>query len=120
MTTVWCTAQFEGFHAWIDAPEQYAYLRLAHRHIFHVRLELIVGHSNREVEFIDLKQKLQKYCESSFGALGIFDSTHPSSFSCETMARRIASEYEDAGYAVHSVTVSEDGENGATYRANNS
>ena len=95
--------QFEGFHRWKGAPEPVAFLRDRHRHLFHVRIEWMVSHAEREREFFielhdakEVVQRLQREPESL-------------EWSCETWASRIL----DATGAWR-VEVSEDGENGAT------
>ena len=110
-TFVWATTQIESWHRWVDAPEQYAYLRNSHRHMFHVKVELSVDGLDREVEFIDLKHRVGKWCEDLQST-----SEFASGTSCEHMARYVldaVDEYygPDRGIIV---TVSEDGENGAT------
>ena len=34
--TLWVTTQLEGFHKWEQAPDEVAYLRERHRHMFGV------------------------------------------------------------------------------------
>jgi hypothetical protein len=53
------TWQFEGLHCWPSAPDEVAFLRSPHRHIFHCRARLEVFHQDREVEFILLKRNLE-------------------------------------------------------------
>jgi hypothetical protein len=40
-------------HRWADAAGERAYLAERYRHLFHFRVELDVGHDDREVEFHD-------------------------------------------------------------------
>lgn len=104
MMTVFCTTQFEGFHRWPDAPDEVAFLRERHRHIFHVRLEVEVNHDDRNIEFILLKRRLDEHIA------GNLRRVNTSTWSCETWARDIAEAFD----AVR-VEVSEDGENGSVY-----
>lgn len=103
--TVWCTTTFVGFHRWVDAPDTHKFLSDFHRHVFHVRLEILVGHLDRDVEFLDMKEKLNDYLENRFAGK-YFE------FSCEQIAFAIMTHFE--GWNPVKVTVSEDGENGAT------
>lgn len=105
---VYCKLQVEGFHDWGDAPEKYAYLRARHRHIFGIQVTVEVTDSNREVEFIELKQQIRRLLLTFFG-----NGSEPLEFgsmSCEHIAEWLLNQCAEA----HSVSVSEDGENGAT------
>jgi len=104
---IWVTFQREGIHKYPDAPEGVSFLRNEHRHIFHFRVELEVFHDDRDVEFILFKRELERlYAES------ILELDYKS---CEMMADDLAyyiqTRYPDRDLVV---TVSEDGENGAT------
>ena len=103
-TYVFITTSFEGFHCWPDAPDEVAFLRDRHRHIFHVRLEAEVGHDDRDIEFILLKRAVDEEIKR------VLSSNDPKrrSWSCESWARHLLEEF-DATF----VEVSEDGENGA-------
>ena len=101
-TFIWVTLQFEGYHSWPDAPMRSAFLRNEHRHMFHVKLYQKVTHLDRDVEFIELKNKLQDFITRTWpgGQLG--------SISCEMIATHILS-----NFGGERCDVSEDGENGA-------
>ena len=105
--TLWCTFQFEAWHCWPDAPEKFSYLANKHRHIFHGRAEWRVTNPDRELEFIDLKHQ-------ALEAVDELLNKGTMSWSCEQWAINIAN-------AIHatSVTISEDGENGATVEIDN-
>lgn len=103
-TCVWVTTRFEGWHRWKDAPDECAYLRDYHRHLFHIRLEVAVTGNNREVEFIGLKACLDEYLRFRYAGQR-FES------SCEQIAEDLLKRFEAV-----SCEVSEDGENGATVR----
>lgn len=122
-TTVWCTAEFAGIHNWPDAtrvmlpevdPEGATrhYLEMPHRHNFHVRLEIEVRHSNRQIEFIELKGRMLNFIYSAFGVPQL------GARSCEMMAQEIAewalNDFQLPRGVTVSCTVSEDGENGST------
>jgi len=111
LISVWCTCRFEALHFWPGATSimpAVAYLESPHRHIFHVRVELEVPHGNRAVEFITLQHEVSEFVCKTYE-----NKVHTKS--CETFARGIL----DSVKAKHkvariSVSVSEDGENGAT------
>lgn len=108
-TTVHATTRFSSLHCWPEAPPEVAYLADPHRHEFHVRVEVPVRHADRDIEFILLKQFIDDVIEG----LGL--TPNAGTKSCEQMATQLRDEvereYEASGV---SVTVSEDGENGAT------
>jgi hypothetical protein len=105
-TIIWVTLQQENFHRWKDAPEETAFLRESHRHVFNFEVSLEVMHDDREVEFFALK----KYVNILVGKPEMWKN-----MSCEQIAKTVLvhlnAKYHDR-YA--SVDVSEDGENGAT------
>lgn len=100
--------QFEFCHRYADAPEEVAYLRNLHRHMFNYEVELEVFHDDRELEFIMVKHMIESYlndCKSFW-----LDTT-----SCEQMAKFIGSHLRNLyGFERDlSVSVFEDNENGA-------
>lgn len=95
-----------GFHCWPDAPPHRAYLRDAHRHLFHVEVRTKVWHDNREIEFHDLLDSARSAWRER--------CTTPLAASCEMKARAIAERLHEATSRSYTVTVSEDGECGAT------
>ena len=99
------TWQFEGLHCWPSAPDEVAFLRSPHRHIFHCRARLEVFHQDREVEFILLKRNMESRT---------LEWLRNESDSCEHMATRIL-EYLMIRYPSRRawVWVSEDQENSA-------
>lgn len=102
-TYIWVTTSFVGFHRWKDAPSEVEFLRHFHRHVFHVKLFVPVSHDNRDVEFLQLKDRLDAYLVLTFGGEGF-------EHSCEQIASMILDVYPHATRC----EVSEDGENGAT------
>jgi len=102
MTTVFATTRFESFHRWPDAPNEVAFLRDLHRHIFHVRAEVIVNHNDRDVEFILLGRKVAQHVQT------VLCSRDTSSWSCEHWATELV-----VALGLCRCEVSEDGENGA-------
>lgn len=103
---VFVTWQKEGIHKYPDAPEEVAFLRYPHRHMFHFKVQVEVFHDNRDIEFIMLKRELEGLYDS--GALELDYK------SCEMMADEIAvymtEHYPDRKMMI---SVCEDGENGA-------
>lgn len=107
-TMVWVRSQFVGFHRWKDAPDEVAFLRDWHRHIFYVRMGVQVCGLNREQEFFTLKGKLDLYLNSVFVNHGSLKNNR-FEYSCEQIAHMIQKTFD-----AMLVEVSEDGENGAT------
>lgn len=103
---VWATWTYHGFHQWPDATGERAYLAHRHRHLFYGTASVAVAHDDREVEFHDL----QAVCEAATRQF-----TEAGASSCEMMAAAVidAISAEWPGRNV-SVTISEDGECGAT------
>lgn len=104
---IWVTFQKEGIHRYPDAPKGVEFLRHPHRHMFHFKVELQVFHDDRDVEFILLKRELENLYT---------DGTLQLDYrSCEMMADDLA-DYIMVNYPGRKlvITVSEDGENGAT------
>ena len=101
-TAVFCTLQFVGFHSWKEADGKNAFLRHIHRHQFHIKATVGVNGLDREIEFISLKEKIQKFVNEKYEG-----KTFPDS--CEQLALDILREFN-----LDEVTVSEDQENGAT------
>lgn len=99
---VFATTTFEGFHCWPTAPDEVAFLRVRHRHVFHVRVEWVVNHDDRDIEFILAKRRVDVLLQQHR-----LDADR-ATWSCESWAAWLL---ETLG-AVR-VEVSEDGENGA-------
>ena len=113
---IWVTFQKEGIHCYpsasIDAAlatgDEYdvSFLGTPHRHIFHFNVAIQVFHNDRDVEFIQFKRWLENLYR------GTLELNHKS---CEMISDdlylAIANRYPDRD--IH-ITVSEDGENGAT------
>jgi hypothetical protein len=97
---------FEASHCWPDAPKPVAFLKFDHRHVFHCRARIEVLHDDRELEFILVKRCLEQEVKTWGFDLG--------SQSCEQMALLVL-EFIMKKYGLRrsSVSVHEDGENGA-------
>jgi predicted methyltransferase MtxX (methanogen marker protein 4) len=107
-TVVFCTLQIEGTHNWKDCPfEEVAYLRDTHRHVFWIKAYKEVSHSDRDVEFIMLKHRIEQYLKSkyrnTFLKLCVFGS-----MSCEMIAEELITAFD-----LCKCEVNEDNENGA-------
>lgn len=98
------TTQFEGFHYYINAPNDVSFLRNNHRHMFHITCYVEQFHDNRDIEYIQFK----RWLESSIASF-INDK------SCEQLAMAIKDIIHGKyGYNRKiNVEVTEDGENGA-------
>lgn len=62
--TIVIKTQFEGKHQYVNAPSQVQFLRNIHRHLFYVTVELDVYNDDRELEFICVKDALNKFLSS--------------------------------------------------------
>jgi hypothetical protein len=112
---IWVTFQREGIHRFPAAATDpkladVAFLANEHRHIFHFNVAIEVFHNDRDIEFIQFKRWLES----------LYQSTLELNFkSCEMISddlyEVIASRYPGRDIEI---TVSEDGENGATIRYN--
>ena len=103
---VFCRFQFEATHSCPSevCPEELPFLCHEHRHIFHVRCVAPVKHDNRDIEFIKMKHDISNYCCARFEHKNI------GNMSCEQIAEQLINFFP----YLSRVTVSEDGENGAT------
>ncbi len=120
---IWVTFRKEGIHKYPAAAEDPAlktgdmydvsFLAYPHRHIFHFTVAIQVWHNDRDVEFIQFKRWLEQLYSSDQNILSLDYK------SCEMISddlyEQIASRYPDRDIEI---TVSEDGENGATIRYN--
>lgn len=99
------SSRFIAFHQYPDAPEQVAFLREPHRHVFHVLAQLYVQHDDRDLEFFMVQAKLNAFLRE-------WEGENLGARSCEMLAEAIAL-YLEACYPerVRLVSVSEDGEN---------
>ena len=114
---IWVTFRKEGIHKYPAALEDpnlktgdeydVSFLGYPHRHIFHINVGIEVFHNDRDIEFIQFK----RFCERLLSE-GVVQLNYKS---CEMISDDlydiIATRYP--GRDIH-ITVSEDGENGAT------
>jgi hypothetical protein len=113
---IWVTFQREGIHCYpaaltdpnLKTNDEYdvSFLGYPHRHIFHFRVGIQVFHNDRDIEFIQFKRWLENLYQ------GTLELNYKS---CEMISddlyEVIASRYPNRDIEI---TVSEDGENGAT------
>ena len=113
---IWVTFKKEGIHCYPEAAtdpklatgDEYdvSFLASPHRHIFHFQVAIEVGHSDRDIEFIQAKRWMENLYNT--GTLQL------SYKSCEMIAEdlyvEIAAKYPGRNVRID---VSEDGENGA-------
>jgi len=102
---IWITTQFEGFHRYPDAPDEVAFLRDLHRHIFHIKVYIEVFHNERDIEFILFKKLIENEVK--------INSNHFNHMSCEMIADDL-SMFIKLKYPSRKlkIEVSEDKENG--------
>lgn len=92
-----------SFTATHHYPEAENYLRFEHRHTFFVTMKWQVSHNNREIEFIDQKEKVNEYIAENYANRFI------GRMSCEDIAEELMDIFDACCY----VSVFEDDENGA-------
>lgn len=102
-TIVWISTAFQAWHRWKDAPDDVSFLRDFHRHLFHVKVGVEVNHGDREVEFFTFKRRVEDYIHK------VYADQPRLEVSCEMIAADLLK-----AFSAQEVTVSEDGENGAT------
>lgn len=109
-TQVIVQLQVEGAHCWPDAKfvfKQVDFLSDRHRHIFHIKVYMLVHHDERDIEFILFKREVISYLNSKY----MNSDSNMLEFgpmSCEAIARDILTKFNAT-----KVEVWEDNENGA-------
>lgn len=117
-TIIFCKTQFEGMHCYPKAPREVAFLKVPHRHMFGIEVGLEVFNDDREVEFIMLKRNVEVFLNKHFDRCYTGMCADLGTMSCEQIAKEIIGYLEEC-YCKETkrtitVTVDEDGENGAT------
>ena len=118
---IWVTFQKEGIHKYPAALEDpklatgdeydVSFLGYPHRHIFHFRVCIEVFHDDRDIEFIQFKRWLERlYSADKSGGVLVLDYKSCEMI-CDELAETINKKYPNRKMEI---TVSEDGENGAT------
>jgi hypothetical protein len=116
---IWVTFKKEGIHKYPAALEDLSlktgdmydvsFLGYPHRHIFHFTVAIQVWHNDRDVEFIQFKRWLEQLYSGDQNILSLdFKSCEMIS---DDLYEQIATRYPGRDIEI---TVSEDGENGAT------
>jgi len=114
---IWVTFRKEGLHKYpaaLDDPklatggsDDVSFLGYIHRHIFHFKVAIEVFHDDRDIEFIQFKRWLE-----GLYADGTLQLDYKScEMICDDLATTINNQYPGRKIKL---TVSEDGENGAT------
>lgn len=97
-----------GLHLWQNCHiEEVEYLKNLHRHLFYITCYKTVKHDDRDIEFIQLKQKIEKWINEKyykeFYGCCLFDK-----MSCEMIAVELIN-----AFGLDTCEVLEDNENGA-------
>lgn len=106
-TIVYCSFRLVGLHLWTNCPfDDVDFLKTLHRHEYHIKCYFPVTHSDRDVEFIRVKNQIMdyltnKYWNTKYGCCNFGE------MSCEMIAEELCSEF-----TLCQAEVSEDGENG--------
>lgn len=115
---IWVTFRKEGIHCYPAASEDanlktgdeydVSFLGTPHRHIFHFTVAIQVNHNDRDIEFIQFKRWLESLYEN-----GMELNYKSCEMISDDLFEVIATRYPDRDVEI---TVSEDGENGATIK----
>lgn len=101
--TIFCSLSYEGIHCWEKCPiDEVSYLRNPHRHMFGIKAYKQVSHSDRDVEFIWLKHRIEEYLKKEYPTHNLGNT------SCEMLAEKLIYEFD-----LSACEVNEDGENGS-------
>lgn len=112
MSLIRVRTSFQGIHFWPEAPEEVAFLRFPHRHVFHVAAICEVSHDDRELEFFIVRQAMDN-------VIAKFVPYHEKMpdlkllgrESCESIALTFEAALRGRFNRPWGVTVQEDGEN---------
>lgn len=120
---IWVTFRKEGIHRYpaaetdpkLKTGDKYdvSFLAYPHRHIFHFTVAIEVTHNDRDVEFIQFKRWLEELYSGDQGVLSL--DYKSCEMICDDLYEVIATRYPERKIEI---TVSEDGENGATITYN--
>lgn len=106
---------WDGLHYFPGAKEPYRFLAEPHRHKFYGHATIEVFHDDRELEFLEVLDKIQMEIKDGRGIMAGFDPPGAvPSCSCELMAERVL-EWLHLWYGMDRyirVSVKEDNENG--------
>ncbi|MDE2439042.1 MAG: hypothetical protein KGN01_06685 [Patescibacteria group bacterium] len=111
LRTIWIKTAFVGFHHWKEAPEEVAYQRATHRHLFKVHVEVETGSSSKKlVEVHSLKVDVDKFLSTLQSQ---FTLTLSPNWSLVKMSEALSAHLMSLGYQVMQVSFSEDNECGS-------
>lgn len=97
---------FPATHRWSKCPlKSVKFLREEHRHVFHLTFKFKVTHSDRDIEFIDMKQTIDRIIQERYAYQNLGET------SCEQIGDFFLEMF--TGYGLFYVSVFEDDENGA-------
>jgi hypothetical protein len=105
--------QLEALHKWASIPSEHPsqYLKNSHRHLFQIELRFHVTHSDRDIEFIAFKQKVDYFLQNYFMRDTQSGLVNLQSFSCEMLGNLLIQNYQPDG--CYWVQILEDGEMGS-------
>lgn len=108
------TVKVPGFHHWPDAPQEVAFLREQHRHIFTVKCIFEVKHDDRDLEFFIV----QRHIRAALKECCVYTSKYEAELqfgprSCEHIAVELHEVLARWGLHARVIEVWEDDENGA-------
>jgi hypothetical protein len=110
-TSIVVSLQVEGTHSWPECPiEEVAFLKNDHRHIFFIQCKKTVTHTDRQVEIIQLKRRIQAFLVDQYSNTNDTNSLVClfGRMSCEDIAYRLFYQFN-----LSFCSVLEDNENGA-------
>lgn len=111
VTVIEANAELDGLHCWPQAHEARSYLRSPHRHRFVVAARVFVSHTDRDVEWHDLRAVLREALRSTSTTGHVVNGLYEfGAQSCEDLAIGVAAYLRSSGMRVQRVSVSEDGE----------
>ena len=105
-TLIIVKTSFNAIHYWpgCNVPGV-EYLKNKHRHTFYVKVKILVGHDDREIEFIDFKKQLDHFLQTFYQEKDLDEK------SCEMLCKEIFEKFSFLSY----LRVMEDDENGAEF-----
>lgn len=113
MNRIQVRTSFVGVHQWLNAPEEVAFLRNLHRHVFKVSVCCQVNHSDRELEFFMVRQTIDTWMRSTYPSYhnNMPDIKFLGTYSCEQIASDLQAVLFQKYNRPFSVIVREDDEN---------
>ncbi len=113
MSSIQVLTSFVGVHFWKEAPDEVAFLRNPHRHVFKVSVSCAVSHDDRELEFFMVRQRIDTFIKGTFNTYhtNMPDILYLGPASCEMIARMVQQMLADVYSRQFSVIVREDDEN---------